>query len=131
MMEKIFGIEGVRISVGDVIIYAETMAELVNPIRKVFNQCCEYNLKLNRSKCEFGVRQISILGRVVSDKGIEPDPAKAETIKATPSPKNVSDLRSFLGTCGYVAKFVPNYANIVKPLRKLTQKEKKWSWGND
>ena len=130
MMEKIlFGIEGVRISVDDVIIYAETMAELVKRVRNVFNRCREYNLKLNRSKCEFGVKQISILGHVVSEKGIEPDPAKTEAIRATPPPDNVSDLRSFLGTSGYVAKFIPNYANIAEPLRKLTRKEQKWSWG--
>ena len=129
MMEKIlFGIEGVRISADDVIIYAETMAELVKRVRNVFNRCREYNLKLNRSKCEFGVKQISILGHVVSEKGIEPDPAKTEAIRATPPPDNVSDLRSFLGTCGYVAKFIPNYANIAEPLRKLTRKEQKWSW---
>ena len=91
MMEKIlFGIEGVRISVDDVIIYAETMAELVKRVRNVFNRCREYNLKLNRSKCEFGVKQISILGHVVSEKGIEPDPAKTEAIRATPPPDNVS-----------------------------------------
>ena len=39
MMEKIFGIEGVRMLVGDVITNAETVAELVNRILKVFNQC--------------------------------------------------------------------------------------------
>ena len=86
-MEKIFGIEGVRILVGDVITYAETMAELVNRILKVFNRCRKYSPKLNRSKCEFGVRQISILGRVVPDKGIKPDPAKTKAIKATPTQK--------------------------------------------
>ena len=43
----------------------------------------------------------------------------------------MSDLRSFLRTCGYVAKFIPNYANIVKPFRNFTRKEKKWSWGID
>ena len=48
--------------------------------------------------------------------------------KPSPPPANVSDLRSFLGTCGYVAKFIPNYANIVKLLRKLTRKERKWFW---
>ena len=41
---------------------------------------------------------------------------------------NVSDLRSFLGTCGYVSKFIPSYANIVEPLRKLTRKGQKWTW---
>ena len=70
MMDKIlFGIEGVRISVDDVIFYAETMTELLRRIRKVLDRCRQYNLKLNRSKCEFGVKQITILGHVVPEKG--------------------------------------------------------------
>ena len=56
---------------------------------------------------------------------------KTEAIKATTPPDNVSDLRSFLGTCGYVAKFIPNYTHLVEPLRKLTRKKQKWSWGNE
>ena len=86
-MEKILGIEGVRILVGDVITYAETMADLVIRILKVFNRCGKYSPKLNRSKCDFEVRPISILGRVLPDKGIKPDPAKIEAIKATPPQK--------------------------------------------
>lgn len=65
---------------------------------------------------------------VVSEKGIELDVAKTDAIKATPPPSNVSGLRSFLGTCGYVSKFIPSYANIVEPLRKLTCKGQKWTW---
>ena len=77
MMDKIlFGIEGVRISIDDVIIYAKTMTELLKRIRKVLDRYCQYNLKLNRSKCEFGVKQITILGHLVSERGIEPDVAK-------------------------------------------------------
>lgn len=107
------------------------MAGLVKCVHKILNRCREYNLKLNRSKCEFGVKQISILGHFISEKGIEPNLAKAEAIKATPLPDNLSDLQSFLGTCSYVAKSIPNYANIVEPLQKLTWKEQKWSWGNE
>ena len=51
-----------------------------------------------------------------------------EAIKAMPPPSNVPDLRSFLGTRGYVSKFIPSYANIVEPLRKLTRKGEKWTW---
>ena len=107
------------------------MADLVKCLRQVFQRCCKFNVKLNKGKCEFGVRQISILGHMVSTNGIEPEPMKTEAIKATPPPENVSDLRSFFGTCGYVAKFFPNYANIVEPLRKLTRKEQKWFWGEE
>ena len=54
-------------------------------------------------------------------------PSKLGLLLARPS-SNVSDLRSFLGTCGYVSKFIPSYANIVEPLRKLTGKGQKWTW---
>ena len=130
MMEQIlFGIDGVQISIDDVIVHAVTMEELINRLHKVFKRCCANNLSLNQSKCEFGVTKISVLGHVVSADGINPDPKKCEAIKATPPSKNVSDLRSFLGTCGYVSKFIPNYANIVEPLRKLTRSKVKFFRG--
>ena len=56
------------------------------------------------------------------------DVAKTDAIKATPPPSNVSDLRSFLGTCSYVCKFIPSYATIDEPLRKLTRKGQKSTW---
>ena len=62
-----------QLSLDDVIIYAEAMTELLKRIRKVLDRCRQYNLKLNRSNCEFGVKQITILGHVVSVEGIEPD----------------------------------------------------------
>ena len=74
------------------------------------------------------MKQITILGHVVSERGIEPDVAKTEAIKATPPPSNVSDFWSFLGTCGYVSKFIPSYANIVEPLKRFTRKGQKWTW---
>ena len=130
MDKKLFGVEGVHISIDDVIIHVPTMETLVKRLRQVFECCRQYNLKLNKGKYRFGISQISILGHVVSANGIQPNPAKTEAIKATTPPDDVSNLRSFLGTCGYVAKFIPNYAHLVEPLRKLTRKEQKWSWGN-
>ena len=52
---------------------------------------------------------------------MEPEPTKTEAIKATPPPQNVSDLGSFLGTCGNVAKFILSYANIDESLTQLTR----------
>ena len=62
-----------HLSLDDLFIYAEAMTELLKRIRKVLDRCRQYNLKLSRSKCEFGVKQITILGHVVSEKGIKPD----------------------------------------------------------
>ena len=63
-----------------------------------------------------------------SAQGIQPDPAKTRAIQEAPLPTNVSELKSFLGVCGYVSKFIPNYADLVEPLRRLTRKSVKWRW---
>ena len=66
MMERIlFGVERVRTSVDGVIIHAPTMPEFVKCLWQVFKRCHQYNLKLNKSKCEFGVSKISILEHIV------------------------------------------------------------------
>jgi len=60
MEQILFGIQGVRISIDEVIIHAATMAELINQLRKVLERCHANNLRLNRSKCEFGRRYSQI-----------------------------------------------------------------------
>ena len=88
------------------------MTELLKRIRKVLDRCRQYNLKLNRSKCEFGVKQITILGHVVSERGIEPYVAKTEAIKATPPPSNQSLTADLF--LGLVATFLNSFQVIVK-----------------
>ena len=83
-------------------------------------------MKLNRSKCQFGLNEITVPGHVITAEGIKPHPKKTEAIRQALPPKNFAELRSFLGTGGYVSKFIQDYTNIVEPLRKLTSKEAKW-----
>uniref|UniRef100_W5LW65 ribonuclease H n=1 Tax=Lepisosteus oculatus TaxID=7918 RepID=W5LW65_LEPOC len=45
--------------------------------------------------------------------------------------ETVALLRSFLGTCGFFRKFIPNYADISEPLRKRTRKGQKWEWTSE
>ena len=69
-----------------------------------------------------GLTEMPVLGHVISAEGIKPDLSKTEAIRHAPLPTNVSEIRSFLGTYGYLAKFIPNYAETVEPLRRLTRK---------
>jgi hypothetical protein len=102
MEEILFGLRGVEISVDDVIVHAVTIDQLISRLHEVFERCRERNLKLNPKKCEFGLTLIPVFGRVVSAKGIKPDPSKTKAIQEAPPPANVAELRSFLGVCGYV-----------------------------
>ena len=68
------------------------------------------------------------MGHVLSEKGLSPDYNKVRTISSLKAPTNIKELRSFLGMITYCAKFLPNFATITEPLRKLTKKDARWEW---
>ena len=69
------------------------------------------------------------LGHVVSAQGVEPDPAKVQAVATYPVPRNVKELRQFLGLSNYYRRFVQDYSRIAGPLFKLTQKSvRQYNW---
>ena len=71
------------------------------------------------------------LGHVVSEHGISTDPSKIEKVKNWPTPKNQTDVRSFLGLASYYRKFIKGFAEIARPMQKLTEKETMFQWTSD
>ncbi|KAJ9536520.1 hypothetical protein OSB04_un000272 [Centaurea solstitialis] len=57
------------------------------------------------------------------------DPAKIEAIKNWEAPKAPTEIRQFLGLAGYYRRFIANFSRIAQPLTTLTQKDKKFVWG--
>ena len=65
---------------------------------------------------------------MISVEGVSVDPKKIEAMVNWKSPKNVSEVRSFLGLVGYYRKFVEGFSRIAAPLTKLTRKDVKYDW---
>jgi len=66
---------------------------------------------------------------VLSGDGIEVKAEKVKAVRDWPVPKNMSELRSFLGMVSYYRKFIPGFANIVAPWHKLLRKSSMYEWG--
>ena len=79
-------------------------------------------LKLKATKYHLFQRKVTFLGYVVSDKGIECDPDKTAAIATWPRPANVSEVRTFCSLASYYRAFIKNFAQIARPLHKLTKK---------
>nr|GEZ91624.1 putative reverse transcriptase domain-containing protein [Tanacetum cinerariifolium] len=82
------------------------------------------------SKCEFWLKEVHFLGHVVNRDGIHVDPSKVESVKNWKTPELSTEIRSFLGLAGYYRRFIENFSKIAKPLTLLTQKNKKYVWGD-
>ena len=83
---------------------------------------------MKHSKCDLFKSQIHYLGHLISADGISPLPDKLDGIKHMPMPKDVKEIKQFLGLTGYYRKFVPRFADITRPLTQLTKKETKFMW---
>ena len=125
------GIEGVVCLLDDVLIFAANKTEHDLILDKVLRKLVEAGITLNKNKCIFGASQVTFLGHIVSQNGISADPEKVRSITQMPSPKDVHELRRYLGLCNYLSKFVPHFADIAKPLRRLTKKAEPWCWGDE
>ena len=79
-------------------------------------------------KCEFWLDKVVFLGHIVSKEGIMVDPAKIEAVMQWTQPKNVTEIRSFLGLAGYYRRFVEGFSKIATPLTVLTRKGQKFTW---
>ena len=89
----------------------------------------ESGLTLNYDKCDIGVNSMVYMGDVLSGEGLKVSSERVKAIVEAPTPQSQSEVRSFLGSVQFCAKFIPNFATISSPLWDLTSKDVKWQWG--
>ena len=122
-MERVFyGMTFVSLLIylNDIIVFGQTYNIHLRNLEEVLKRLAEANLKLNLEKCIFFQSQVSFLGHLVSEAGIAVDSEKTKAVLIWPVPRNVSELRSFIGLCSYMRKFIHGFSSICKPLHALT-----------
>ena len=92
-------------------------------MRILFQRLREADLKLKNSKCNYFKTHVQYLGHLVSGKGIKPFPERLESVKKMPAPTTPKEIKQFLGSVGYYRKFIPRFADIVRPMTNLTKQD--------
>ena len=121
---------GLFVYLDDILITGSKLAEHLANLEGVLKRLSEAGLRLNKEKCAFFLEQIEYLDHTIDAQGVHPTGEKIKAIKNAPQPKNVTELRSFLGLLNYYSRFLPTLSAKMAPLYSLLQKMTSWSWGS-
>ena len=94
-------------------------------MEEVLKRLEENNLYIKLEKCVWRVQKIGFLGVVIGPDGIEMEKEKMDGVLSWPEPKNVKDIRKFLGLANYYRRFIKNFAQVARPMNVLTRKDVK------
>ncbi|GJW49194.1 putative reverse transcriptase domain-containing protein [Tanacetum coccineum] len=119
------------IFIDDILIYSRNKEEHADHLRIILELLKKEKLYAKFSKCDFWISIVQFLGHVIDSQGIHVDPAKIEAVKNWASPTTPTEVRQFLGLAGYYRRFIKGFSKIAKPLTELTQKNKKYIWGEN
>ena len=115
----------------DIICFSKDFDQHIQNLKEIFHRLKNANLKLSPKKCVLMQTEVQFLGHIVSEKGVSTDPSKVKAIQEWPVPKNVRDIRSFIGICSYYRRFVKDFAKVAKPLHRLTEKNAHFAWTSE
>ena len=114
----------------DILISGRTDDEHLQTLSIVLERLNEHGLKLKRSKCEFLRDSVCYLGYRLDSSGLHIVRDKIKPILEAPEPRNIIELRSFLGMLSHYRRFLPNISQVLEPLYTLLHKDTPWVWGH-
>jgi len=120
--------EKVAVFVDDMLVETETEKGHNEIVEEILRKLEENDLYIKPEKCVWKARKIGFLGAVIGPDGIEMEAEKMDGVLSWLQPKNVRDIRKFLGLANYYRRFIKDFTQVARPMNMLTQKDEKWQW---
>lgn len=118
----------VVIYLDDILIFSKTPEEHLCHLRTVLTILRNSRLYAKLSKCDLNMPELLYLGHLVSKNGLAVDPKKVSAVKDWPTPKDLHELRCFLGLTNYFRTFIRGYSARVMPLTRLQSPKLPFKW---
>ena len=110
---------------------AEAQSDNHQKLAVTLKGCAEKNIILNEDKQETGLDEIIFHGHRITKDGVKVDEAKVQASRDMPAPTDVEGVKRLCGMAQYMAKFLPNLAATLEPIRALTRKDTPFVWSKE
>jgi hypothetical protein len=114
----------------DLIVMSKESKDHISHLRIVFEWCRKYCISLNPKKFVFGIDKGKLLGHIALEGGICIDPKRVHYTKNVCPPTNKKSLQSFFRRINFIRRFVPNFAERIKPMSALLKKDTMFKWND-
>ena len=128
MSNVLDGLPRVASFADDIALTGDNDQDHLQNLSAVLQRLKQHGLQANKSKCAFLQPSVKYLGHVIDSNGVRASDSKLKAVQAIPSPKNQTELRSFLGLVNYFRQFYRMMADATVPLNQLLQKDTPWIW---
>lgn len=105
--------------VDDFIIITDTFGEHIQVLKEVANRLAQAQLSVSQKKSQFCCQQLTFLGYLLSEKGLQPNPERIQPIMRYKQPETVKDIRRLVGLVNWYRRFIPNAATLLTPFTEL------------
>ncbi|KAL2246278.1 UNVERIFIED_CONTAM: Retrovirus-related Pol polyprotein from transposon opus [Sesamum indicum] len=120
-----------EVYVDDMLVKSKQECDHLTNLRMAFDIIRSYGMKLNPSKCTFGVRGGKFLGYMVSEWGIEANPEKIKAIMQLGSPKSIKEVQQLTGKVASLNRFIARFADQNLPFFKGLRKANNFEWNEE
>nr|CAH66043.1 OSIGBa0107A02.4 [Oryza sativa] len=121
----------VEVYIDDVVVKSKEIEDHITDLRKVFERTGKYGLKMNPTKCAFGVSAGQFLGFLVHERGIEVTQRSVNAIKKIQPTENKTELQEMIGKINFVRRFISNLSRRLEPFTPLLRlkADQQFTWG--
>ena len=117
-----------EVYIDDMLVKSLEAEDHISHLQQAFSTLRRYNMKLNPSKCSFGVSSGKFLGYIVTHRGIEANPEQIKAIHSIPSPRNVKEVQKLTGRMAALSRFISRLSDKSHAFFETLKNPKDFKW---
>lgn len=109
--------KNVLVWIDDILLYADTVEELLHIMEEVFQVLDEHGLEVKPKKIKLFLTEVKWCGRIINKSGVSHDPDRIAALQQIPYPKTAAELQQFVCATNWMREGLVDYARVINPLR--------------
>ena len=120
-----------EVYIDDMLVKSKQRLDHATHLQQAFDLLQEYGMKLNPLKCAFGVSTGRFLGFMVTQRGIEANPAQLKAILQSPAPSSKKEIQQLTGRLAVLGRFISRFTDRLKPFFTTLRGASRAEWNEE